>query len=230
MNDQAKWRSRALRVMEKYFQSRGFPRLTLGLILIVTGLAGFGLSYLLLRAGMGAMGVRYPLAVLGAYGFFLLLMRVWVELERHRFNPDDPAIREALDRDEGATPVLQKRSSWLDWLDLPGGDLLTLDEGCLPALLVGVVVGLVALVVAAVFGAPALLAEVFVDAFLVGVLYRRLKIAAREHWLGTAIRKTWGFVLGTAVLLGVAGLCLEILAPGAKTIGAALEHIRAPKN
>lgn len=74
MNDQAKWRSRALRVMEKYFQSRGFPRLTLGLILIVTGLAGFGLSYLLLRAGMGAMGVRYPLAVLGAAGLCLEIL------------------------------------------------------------------------------------------------------------------------------------------------------------
>jgi len=230
MNDEVKWRSRALRAMEGYFRRRGFPRLTLGLILIVTGLAGFGLSYLLLGAGMGTMWLRYPLAVLGAYGFFLLLMRVWVELERHQFNPDDPAIREALDREERPVAALRKRSSWLDWLDVPGGDWLPMDEGCLPALLVGVVVGLLALVVAAVFGAPALLAEVFVDAFLAGVLYRRLKIAAREHWLGTAIRKTWVFVLGTAVLLGVAGWCLEILAPSAETLGAALEHIRASKN
>jgi hypothetical protein len=84
------------------------------------------------------------------------------------------------------------------WVDLPNGFDFDDGEGCLLALLVGVVAGLFLLLFAAFAGAPVLLAEVFIDARLTGVLYRRLKIAAQEHWLGTAIRRTWGFVLGTA--------------------------------
>jgi hypothetical protein len=57
------------------------------------------------------------------------------------------------------------------------------------------------------------------------VLYRRLRIAAEEHWLGTAIRKTWISALIIAVLLAIAGMCLESLAPGARSIGPAIHRI-----
>lgn len=229
MNEPEKLRDRARQGLEDYFRKRSYPQVTLGLVLVITGLAGFGLSYFLLRAGMTEMWLRYPIAVLGAYGIFLLLMRIWVEIERRQLHPNDPAIREALEK---ATPrypqtrVDEGKGSWLDWLDIPD---ISLDEGCLPILLLGVVVGLVALLVTALLGAPALLAEVFVDAFLAGVLYRRLKIAAREHWLGTAIRKTWLFVLGTAALLAFLGLLLTIAAPGSQTIGQAIEYFFTPE-
>ena len=230
MTEPDKWRSRALRGLEEYFRKRGFPRLTLGLVLLLTGLTGFGISFFLLRAGIGDMWVRYPVAVVGAYGIFLVLMRLWVELERRQFDPEDPIIREAME-DDRPTPVFtgsKGDGSWLDWLDLPS-DLLSFDEGCLPVILIGVVIGLLGLLLAALLGAPALIAEVFIDAFLTGVLYRRLKIAAYEHWLGTCIRKTWLFVLGTAFLLFIGGLGLSVMAPGTQTIGAALEIIFQPK-
>ena len=86
-------------------------------------------------------------------------------------------------------------------------------------LLAAIVVGLVAVLVFVVTSAPALLAEVFIDAFVLSVLYRRLRIAAKEHWLGTAIRKTILQACMFALLLSFAGWCLEFLAPGSHSIG-----------
>lgn len=220
-----------MRGMEEYFRRRGFPRFMLGIVLLLTGLAGFGISFGLLRAGLEAMWLRYPLAVLGAYGIFLLLMRLWVEIERRNFDPNDPELLAALEADR-PQPVFTDRQkgkgSWLDWLDLPV-DLVPGDEGCLGGVVVlvlfGAVLGLIGLVFAILAAAPALIAEVFVDAVLVGALYRRLKIAARENWLGTCIRKTWVFVVVTMFVLFAVGGYLTVSAPGAKSLGPALEHI-----
>ncbi len=224
-------RSRVVRAIEGYFVRRGYPQFTLGLVLLFTGLAGFGISFLLLRVGLGDMWLRYPLAVLGAYGVFLLLMRLWVEIERRSFDPNDPELLAALEKDR-PLPVFtdhQKgKGSWLDWLDL-STNLIPDGEGCLGGIVVlavvGAVVGLIGLLLAVLAAAPALIAEVFLDAVLVGVLYRRLRIAAREHWLGTCIRKTWLFVVVTTLLLFIAGMFLTVSAPGAKSIGTALEQI-----
>ena len=51
-------------------------------ILTVTGAAGFGVSYTLLHLGVVAMAVRYPVALLAAYGVFLVLLRVWLWTRR----------------------------------------------------------------------------------------------------------------------------------------------------
>jgi hypothetical protein len=221
MAEKKSWRSRAHRGLEDYFRRRSFPRLMLSLVLILTGLAGFGLSYGLLRLGLTEMGLRYPMAVIGAYGVFLGLIRIWVEIEKRHFDPDDPRLQRALSSEDGAPAKQTSSSSWLDWLDVPTGSL-DLDEGCLPAVLVMAVVGLVGLLVFAIVGAP-----VFLDAFLAAVLYRRLKVAAQGHWLGTAIGRTWMVVALTALLLGIGGWTLGMLAPGSQTLGQAIEHLWA---
>jgi hypothetical protein len=77
----------------------------------------------------------------------------------------------------------------------------------------------------AIASASALISEVFLDAFLVTILYRRLRTPAREHWLGTAVRKTLLPVLLAAALLSLAGWCLESMAPGTHSIGPALRRI-----
>lgn len=224
-----------MRGMEEYFRRRSFPRLTLGMILLVTGASGFGISLLILKLGLAAMWLRYPLAALGAYGIFLVLMRIWVEVERHSFDPNDPEVLELLQQESLPKYPFERREkkhSWLDWLDLPTD--IPGDEGCLPVILIGallvVATAIIAGLILAVSSAPALIAEVFVDAVLVGALYRRLKIAARENWLGTCIRKTWVFVAVTVFLLFAGGLWLSLSAPGAKTIGPALRQIFPPKH
>jgi hypothetical protein len=224
----SKWRERAGRALEKYFAQRSAPRLILSLILVLTGLASLVVSLELLRAGLVAMWVRYPLAVLAGYGVFIGLLRLWIEFERKRFDPqtgeiDNLVTSIPLQIPESDWKERLPRNRWYDWLDLPGG--FDLDEGCLIAVLLGVVVTLMGLAVFAVLSAQAFIAEVFLDAFIVSALYRRLRIAAQEHWLGTAVRKTWMLALMTAALLSLAGWCLEIAAPGSHSIGPASEQL-----
>jgi hypothetical protein len=224
----SKWRERARRALEKYFARRSAPRLILSLILILTGLASLIVSLELLRAGLMAMWVRYPIAVLAGYGSFIGLLRLWLKFERGRFDPRAEEFESAIapTPSPAATSNWKERlprRRWYDWLDFP--DVFDLDEGCLIALLLGVVVALIGLAVFAILSAQAFIAEVFLDAFIVSVLYRRLRIAAREHWLGTAVRRTWILALLTAALLSLAGWCLEKAAPGSHSIGPALDRL-----
>ena len=223
-----KWRRRVTAALRNYFERRSYPRTMLGLLLLLAGATGFLVSYGLLHLGIDQMWMRYPIAVLAAYAVLLALVRGWVELERRDFDPDDPAVKAALSAEDRELELhYQPASRWWDWLDVPNAFGFDGDEGCLPLLLVGALVVLLIAVVVAVIGAPALIAEVFLDAFLVSVLYRRLRIAEREHWLGTAIRKTWVVALVAAAALAVGGWALEQFAPGARSIGKAVEQLTA---
>jgi hypothetical protein len=229
MSSRVKWRARAKAALQSYFRRRSFPRITLTLLLAITGAVGFFISYLLLRLGMEHMWARYPIAVLVSYAVLLSLIRVWVEIERARFDPADAEVENTAVEDwDGSTLTHgSSRSSW-DYLDFPSGiDVFEADDGCLPAILVLVVVTLVTIVFVTIAAAPALIAEVFLDAFIVAVLYRRLRIAQREHWLGTALRKTWLAAFATALALALGGWALEQAAPGARSIGKAIEQIRS---
>ncbi|MBI5899124.1 MAG: hypothetical protein HZB40_07870 [Rhodocyclales bacterium] len=50
----------------------------MSLLVALTGLAGLFASFLMLHAGVDAMGVRYPLATGAAYGVFLILLWLWL--------------------------------------------------------------------------------------------------------------------------------------------------------
>jgi hypothetical protein len=63
---------------------RGRPRAQMAFILLLTGCAGFLLSYALLYAGVTSMSLRYPVVIFLAYGVFLLLLRAWLNLQRPR--------------------------------------------------------------------------------------------------------------------------------------------------
>jgi hypothetical protein len=224
-------RGRLRRALAHYFAKRGFPRQRLALLILVTGSVGFFVSAAMLKLGVTSMALRYPVAVLVSWSVLLGLIRVWVELEKRRFDPEAEEFRVALQEDVPSEPaervrLLQNRHSWLDWLDVPDfGSLLDADEGCLPVVLVMAVFGLVVVLVLAIVGAPTLLAEVFLDVFIATVLYRRLKRAVKGNWLATAIRGTWGLTLLTAALLGVIGWALQAMAPEADSIGPALREL-----
>ena len=218
-------RERIKRGLQQYFEKRRSPRFMLTLVILITALSGFGISFWLLKFGLTSMGLRYPAAVLLAYGIFLVLIRLWVEVERRHFDPEDPEIQKGLEQDEQRfdSGIRVTDKSWWEHLDVPlefdGG------EGCLIVLLMGVVGGLAALLIAAIGEAPVMIAEVFIDAVLSGMLYRRLRIAASEHWLGTAIRKTWRYVLAVAVLMCVAGFALDFSAKNSDTMGMAIKEL-----
>ncbi len=227
-HDKVKWKARARLALAGYFQKHSFPRLALSLVLIVTGGVGFLVSVLLLKLGMDQMWVRYPAALFVAYGGFLMMIRTWVEIERLRFDPQVEEIQVALENSEPDSelhPLPRKDRSWLDWIDLPDVNFLELEEGCLVVLVIGALAGVIGVLSVIVMNAEALVAEVFLDAFLISTLYRRLRIAAKEHWLGTAIRKTWVSVLMTAIFLAILGWGLEAVAPGSRSVGPAVSRL-----
>jgi hypothetical protein len=75
---QAALRLQRIEVARLHLESRHWPRLTMLLLVGLTG--GFGLlsSFMLLQLGLETMALRYPIAVALAYGFFLLLLWLWL--------------------------------------------------------------------------------------------------------------------------------------------------------
>src|SRR3712207_6737479 len=88
-------RERVIRLVKLRLLRRGHPRLLVTLILMMTGLAGFLVSYALLHSGMTRMWLRYPLAILFAYCVFLLLLRLWLALRRPRRGVVGDVLQEA---------------------------------------------------------------------------------------------------------------------------------------
>lgn len=190
----------------------------LSVIVLITALSGLGLSAALLKLGLGAMWARYPLALVGAYAVFLALLRLWAEVEKRRMRPEDLDLDTATDEPEQVVSR-ESRMSWLDWLNFSD-----FDSGLFALLLAGLL-GLLAVVVALIGAAPILMAEIFLDALLASLLFRRLKMPTTEHWLGAAIRKTAGHMVVAVVLLSLVGFCLDLLAPSADSIGPAIREI-----
>lgn len=83
-------RERRIESLQRRLLRHSHPRLHASLILLLTGLAGFLVSFVLLHAGMSSMWMRYPVAILVAYCVFLLLLRLWMWLSR----PGDWALND----------------------------------------------------------------------------------------------------------------------------------------
>ena len=73
--------------------------------------------------------------------------------------------------------------------------------------------------------APALLAEVLVDATIVSAVARSVTRVERRDWTATVLRRTW--LPATALILAVvvAGYALQRVAPDARSIGPAVQTI-----
>lgn len=68
------------RLMRK-LELEGHPRLQMFLLVSLTGLAGLLASFIMLQAGIGAMHLRYPLAVGCAWLAFLFLLWLWLRTQ-----------------------------------------------------------------------------------------------------------------------------------------------------
>ena len=78
-----------------------------------------------------------------------------------------------------------------------------------------------------VYAAPALLAEVALDAALVAGINRRLRKEDARHWLDSAFRHTWLPALIVASCLYAAGMAFQWAAPDARSIGDVVRALRA---
>lgn len=223
----------------RHLQQRGWPRLQMALIVALTGAAGFLASYLLRLAGIDAMLLRYPMAVLLAYGVFLLLMWVWI-----RWRWDN--VLDGLSPDVGGSGASPRGSamespwsgaggrsggggasaSWNESVPAGGGDAgelpltgLAEDEAGLPLLAILGLVALVATVLLAsvwvVWSAPVLMAELLVDAAIAGGLYRRMQGMQQQGWWRVCVSHTIWPLLGLLLFFAMLGWLAQDLAPGA---------------
>jgi hypothetical protein len=89
--DQA--RKRRVEIIKRRLLRRRMPRFQVSLLLSLTGLAGFLTSFSLLHLGVPWMWLRYPMAILIAYCMFLLLLSLWLWLQRRTpYVDSDPSV------------------------------------------------------------------------------------------------------------------------------------------
>ena len=231
--DQERTRQMAMRALRVYFAEKRWSRLAMALILTLTGAAGVGASWGLLKAGLLQMWARYSLAVLLAWGVFLALVWCWMQVERRYFTADEQMAELLKGRDpkEAMERLKNDDFSVLDWFD--GVPDFTDSEGCAVLSVAVIVLGLIFFTIGAIFnvlmGAPILFAEVFVDAVLVGALYKRMKPLHGQWWVIGVARHTWKPVTLTAALLVVVAMFFSYLAPKAHTAGEVIAQLRGDK-
>lgn len=193
----------------------GFPRLRMLVLILLTGGTGLLASYLMLRAGLLSMPLRYAIALLVAYGAFLLLVRWFV---RHG-DPDLPDVPYCGNRSPcgGSSDAVESAHGGSDdsWLDGIGAA----DEFLLPLLLVLAVVAVAFASLWIVASAPTLFAELAIDGALSAGLYRRLRRIETRHWLETAVRRTIGPFAATALALVLFAFAAQHYRPQAYSIG-----------
>lgn len=223
----------------RHLQQRGWPRLQMALIVALTGAAGFLASHLLRLAGIDAMWFRYPMAVVLAYGVFLLLMWIWI---RWRWDnvldglspdvgggsptPRGSAVESPWSGAGGRSGGGGASASWNGPASVSSGDAgelpltgLAEDEAGLPLLAILGIVALVATVLLAsvwvVWSAPVLMAELLVDAAIAGGLYRRMQGMHEQGWWRVRVSHTVWPLIGLLLFFAALGWLAQELVPGA---------------
>lgn len=203
-------------------ETQGWPRLQMSLLVALAGAAGFVANWGLLHLGVGAMALRYPLAVLLAWGAFLALLWVWLRTRDDAEADDLDLVPDAIGGggDDISAAVDIGTSDVLDGLGAT-------DEIALPLIAIAFVVTLLFAAAWIVSGAPTLFAELIVDSALSASLYHRMRRGDARHWLDTAWRRTRGPFLLAAGLLAILGFTVQALHPGVHTLGQAFAAARA---
>ena len=241
-----KARERRIEFIRRRLLRKSTPRIQVSLILSLTALAGFLTSFTLLHSGVPWMWVRYPIAISIAYCVFLLLLALWLRLQRRGLNIDLPVFDFIASGPVGPGEVVQfggagdfsgggAGGSWgasvtsgvtsggSHWdgpdpdIDLEGGWLIVLA-------IVALVGGLIASFYI-IYIAPALLAEVLVDGALVTGLHRRVKQIEHRDWLRAAVRQTLIPALLVVLSFTIAGYALQRAIPEAHTMGQVWKHV-----
>lgn len=184
-------------------RERFFLRFHMALILAAVALSGLGISKLLGAAGLTQIQLRYPLAVVCAYGVFFVLVRIWlwyVSLS-HDERVEDGSVMDpvadavdlagAVSHDLGRSTVQGGGSSGHSggWSlgDAADGD------GA------GLVLILLVVVLCVVFGsglyliwqAPALLSEAALQMVLAASLRGATRRIDAPNWAGSVLGASW---------------------------------------
>ena len=230
-----------------WLKQRFFLRLHMFWILSGTFLAGLAATNILLALQLNNLAVRYVIAVVIAYLFFLLLIRLWlwyVGLSvRPRFDVDGADVLEIPARllsnlGPGDVPAIGgggqfggggATGSWGDAvadvktssIEAPSG-CIDIDDGIVVVVFLLLVLGLLVAGIYMIWAAPAILAEAAFEAALAASLARSARRIDRPGWVGRVWRATiWPFI-GILVLSGVLGFVAQRHCPEAKQLRDAL--------
>ena len=247
------WRQRRVARLSKLLEARSNPRFALFFIVLFSGVSGLLASVVLLHLGVAHMGVRYPLALLAAYGVFLTLLWLWLRTRReHSDIPELPLPDGSVGGSAAPQcdfPTLQPGGGSFGGggtsAEFDSGDIVeaavnakaeiaegavepivsVAGEGCGVVVLVLLGVAAIgAVLIWALSMAPVFLAEMVLDGILIAALYKRLRQADNACWLHAAVRRTWIPFLVTAFIAGVVGTLLHWHSPEAETLGYFLLH------
>lgn len=218
-------------------------------IVALTGATGLLASYLLLRAGVDGMAVRYPVALGMSYVFFLILVWLWLRTKAADYLdvPDLPGFpQNSIDASspawsggggrfggggasgsfDGSGVPIGETSNSLS----PAGDAAdavgAADELAIPLIAIALAVALAIAAFYIIYIAPMLFAEVVVDGAISFAFYRYLRGHDPQHWLATAFKHTVIPFAVTAVFLALAGAAMTAYAPGARSIGEVVHYSR----
>ena len=224
-------RERRIESLKRRLMRKSYPRLHASLILLLTGLAGFLVSFVLLRIGLSAMWLRYPIAILFAYGVFLILLRVWLALSRSGdWDVDVEDIVETaieVQSNDSTTDVSTFTSTQTvsTFTPKPSSSStgfsfdLDLDDAWWILLVVVVLLGAAIAALYVVYIAPVLLAEILLDGVLMAGLYKRVKTIDHQHWLRAALSRTAIPAILIVVFFAIAGFAMQRAVPEARSIG-----------
>jgi hypothetical protein len=245
-------RPHAILHLKRRLEHDGFPRIQMSLIVGLTGAAGLLFSFVLLQLGVTSMALRYPLAMLMAYGVFLVLLWLWLRTKAEDY-VDIPDLSGLVPGGSGdCAPVIQGGGGHFGGGGASGSfdgpasfapaesDASPLseaasavgdgaDELAIPLIVIAMVLGLALASRYVVYAAPILFAELLVDGALSWALYRRIQATDSPHWLESAVRRTALPFLLTGVFVAATGAAMAAYAPGAQSIGAVIERASHPQ-
>jgi hypothetical protein len=246
-------RTRAIERMRSRLEREHYPRVQMGWIVTLTGLAGLAASFAMLQAGMTEMGQRYFWAMLVAYGAFFLILWVWLRARRDDvvdFQPgggggdsagtppwngaggmfDGGGASGNYEVASGAADLADGTSSAVGAGDVAGGvgeAAGAAGDAAVPLAvfaLLALAAGIVFSSFFVIYSAPVLLAELLVDGVLAAGLYRGLRGVDQRHWMESALRRTVVPFLLTTLFVTSAGWAMGRYAPGAHSVGDVLRH------
>ena len=222
-------RSTLVAEIRQRLERETFPRLIVLTMLVVAGLATFLCSAIGLAAGFESMAARYALATASGYLAFLLLIRVWIAIRRGWFPDEGGLVDTVIDlaRNPGTAAGRGSSESLVDTASHGFDWSFDLDDGWWLALVVIAAGAGVVTLALVVYSAPILLAEVALDAALVGTVYGRLRRRDRGHWATTALRQTWVSAAVLVAFMTVLGFALQQLSPDAVSIGDVVRRVLA---
>ena len=235
-------RTRLIERLRRHLEARGWPRVVLFVIVALSGFAGFIVSFALLSAGMSSMAWRYGLAAGTGYVAFLCLLALYVAWKRRLgdFGPEEAVdLAQWMDlRFPTGTPQPSyftggrsggggSSSSW-DGAATSGGGGSWFDADADGIWVVVAVAALAAAGLAVSYVlwiAPALLAEVLVDAIIVGTVSKHVGLLERRDWTATVLRRTWIPATLMIATLMIGGWALQQAVPDARSIGPAVQAL-----